>query len=678
MNRFKELVQFRPKNFPWVLLGISFVAFGVFIPWLGFYQDDWNHIYAFSQGGAEGIKSVYFRDSRPFAHWLYNPLFYILGVKPLGWQLYSLFARFAGVYLFWHVLNLLWKDAHKRNAMITALFLVYPIFLLQPMSVMFAIHWTMYILYMLSLIFMLKAFIHEERFSYFFVLSAVFEILHLFMLEYFVGIELLRPFIIFVFFRELPRNKRITKAIKAGLPFLLIVILYIIFRSSYGTLLNYDRNVPVVLLQLFKSPLSTTFYLIQVFFQDFAEIFFTAWYDTLKPALFTWERRTDLVIWLGVVIFALFWSFYFSAKKNPEADPDIERWTREVLFLGFFATLFGIAPGWAVGKTVHTSNPLWNDRFAIASMFGAAMLLTGFVFLLFKRNRYPFIFLGVLVSLAVGANLRSALSYKASWEKQQDFYWQLYWRAPAIEENTAFVSDQEFLFYMGAYPTSFAINTLYNNVDDFSQTNYWVYVGGEHLPKGEAYQKGVPITFDKYASIFQGNIDNTLPVVFEPEAGQCLWILRPEDNSNRNLSDLSRQYASQANIHRITSVGNEPLPLNNIFGNEPKRRRCYYYEKADLARQYEDWNEVIRLWNVAEAENLLPDSGVEYVPFIQAFAHVGDWSKADELTLRANKITDRMSPFLCSVWKNLDHENAPIEILENISQRLSCEALLND
>ena len=677
LHLFSKKIKFTSKNYPWFLFAIGVFAFGILAPTLGFYQDDWNHIYYFSQGGAAGIESVYFRDSRPFAHALYIPLFELLKINPLSWQLYSIFTRFLGVYTFWHILNLLWKKAKNRNALIAALFFVYPIFMLQSMSIMFAIHWTMYFFYMLSIYFMLRGFQKQARQRLFLSLAIIFEFAHLFLLEYFVGIELLRPLLLFILFRDFPIRERITKSIKASAPFFLILILYVIFRSSYSSLIGYDRNTPIIFSQLLQTPLTTIISLIQTFFQDFAEIFITAWYDTLEPALFSWEKRSQLAIWLGIAIFALFWGFYFSDKKDSETEIDLRTWTKEVIFIGFFATLFGVAPGWAVGKTVHGSNPLWNDRFAMASMFGAAMMLVGFVFLLFKNNRSPFIFIGILVSLAIGANLRSGLNYKASWEKQQKFYWQLYWRAPEIEENTAFLADSEFLFLMGAYPTSFAINTLYNNIDDFAEANYWLYVGGEHLPKGEAYQTGLPLMFEKYASTFLGTTDKTLPVFFEPENGQCLWVLRPEDKNNRILPNLSQQYASLANVSTIQRYSDQ-LPIEDVFGPEPKHNRCYYYEKAALANQYEDWDEVIRLWQEAEQADLLPYDGVEYVPFIQAFAHTGDWSRAEKLTLTANKITDRMSPFLCSTWRRLDYTNAPMDVRENLSKRLSCEVLLND
>jgi hypothetical protein len=130
-----------------------------------------------------------------------------------------------------------------------------------------------------------------------------------------------------------------------------------------------------------------------------------------------------------------------------------------------------------------------------------------------------------------------------------------------------------------------------------------------------------------------------------------------------------------SNLDRIQAESLQ-APPEAIFGKEPQPNRCYYYEKADLARQFEDWEKVTALWNEAESLDLLPYSGVEYVPFIEAFAHTGDWEKAKTLTLHANRISDRMPIFLCDVWLNLDYENAPNDLIEKLSERLSCEALL--
>ena len=676
MNKFFNKISFSKKTIPWFLLGLSVISFGLLTPWLGFYQDDWHHIFYFSQGGAQGLKDFLFTDSRPFAYLIYAPLFKLLGTSPFAWQISALFFRFFIGLTFWAILNQIWKKSHARNAIVASLFLVYPVFLIQPMSVMFALHWAMYLVYMLSVLAMLKA-VQSSRYFYpLLILSLALEASHLIIMEYFVGIEFLRPLFLFMLLREKPIKERLQQTLKLSVPFLIVTIIYIIFRSSYGVIFEYDRNTPVVLFQLFSEPLPTIGYLIQIFFQDFAEILITSWYEAIQPSLFSFSRPKNLLIWVGVASFTVFFWAYFSKLEKGDKDAERESWAKEIMLLGVFGILFGVAPGWAVGKTVHGSNPLWNDRFAMAAMFGAAMFWVGLLFATLKKKSYVLFALGFMVSLAIGANLRAELSYKQAWEKQQKFYWQLYWRAPSIEEGTALITESEFLSYMGIYPTSFAINTLYQNAEDMHELPYWLYVVGEHLPpKWEWYRDGAELSFTKYASDFQGYSTDTLPILFEPEKLQCLWLLRPEDQFNRSLPEIAYQYIPVANPGR-TLAESTTLPPEDIFGKEPEHDRCYFYEKAALAHQSENWEKVATIWDEAEKLDKLPYSGVEYIPFIEAFAHLDDWGKAEKLTLHANRITERMNYFLCDVWLNLDYENAPDDILEKVSKRLSCEALL--
>lgn len=677
MKKFSE-ISISQKTIPWFLLGAAVLSFGLLIPWLGFYQDDWHHIYYFSKGGAEGLRQFLFMDSRPFAFLVYEPLFNFLGVAPIGWHITLLFFRFLTALTFWLILNQIWTEAQAKNAIVALLFLIYPAFLLQPMSVMFALHWTMYFVFMLSVLIMLKAVQRPRYFVALMTISLVLEMAHLLMLEYFVGLELLRPLFLLMLLRKKEFRERIGQVLKISAPFLLVAGIYIPFRLSFNTIFDYDRNSPVILLRLLDAPLKTIGYLIQVMFQDFTEILITAWYNTIEPSLFYFSQRSNLLIWVGVVLFTgLFWVYFRKLEPSQHDVNQANDWAKGMLILGFLSLLAGVLPGWAVGKTVHETNPLWNDRFAMASMFGAAMSWVGAVFLLLRKRSHILLMLGFMVSVAIGANLRTAITYKQSWEKQEKFYWQLYWRAPALEEDTALVADSEFLYYMGVYPASFAINTLYQNNTPASDPDYWLYVAGEHLPPWDNFRAGEPLEFNKYASKFEGNTLDTLAMLFEPEKLQCLWILRPEDQINRSFPEVTYQYLSTSNLDRV-QADSLYAPSEAIFGREPQDDRCYYYEKADLARQLEDWDAVTAIWTEAERLDLLPYSGVEYVPFIEAFAHTGDWESAKTLTLRANRITERMSPYLCEIWQGLDYQEAPLGTRQNLAERLSCDVLLDN
>jgi hypothetical protein len=62
---------------------------------------------------------------------------------------------------------------------------------------------------------------------------------------------------------------------------------------------------------------------------------------------------------------------------------------------------------------------------------------------------------------------------------------------------------------------------------------------------------------------------------------------------------------------------------------------CYYYEKADLARQRGDWEEVLSLGAQALEKGFAPQDKIEWLPFLQAYAVAGD---TDHLTGMASVI----------------------------------------
>jgi hypothetical protein len=102
----------------------------------------------------------------------------------------------------------------------------------------------------------------------------------------------------------------------------------------------------------------------------------------------------------------------------------------------------------------------------------------------------------------------------------------------------------------------------------------------------------------------------------------------------------------------ILSKETSPIPLD-VFGREPDHTWCYTFLKADLARQNQQWDQILELWRQALAQQLRPNYGPEYLPFIEAFARNGEWQSALQLTKQANEKTDAMQPFLCNNWQRL-------------------------
>ena len=131
---------------------------------------------------------------------------------------------------------------------------------------------------------------------------------------------------------------------------------------------------------------------------------------------------------------------------------------------------------------------------------------------------------------------------------------------------------------------------------------------------------------------------------------ECVRILDPvytrDPKFNKGISNI----IPISNVNEITVGDGSRVPNPAIFGSEPARTWCYFFEKADLARQMKDWETINKLGSEARSKDFAPVSGGEYLPFIEAFAQTGKWSKAYDLGIAALKITPGLEPVLCSNW----------------------------
>lgn len=170
-----------------------------------------------------------------------------------------------------------------------------------------------------------------------------------------------------------------------------------------------------------------------------------------------------------------------------------------------------------------------------------------------------------------------------------------------------------------------------------------------------------PVYDEKNFMRYEAPLENSVVITYKPEEKQCLWVLTGRDANNLYLSKNERYLLPLSNPGQILRESGRPLraPLRvDIFGLPPEPDWCAYYEYAELARQYGDWDAVIAYWKAAQEEGFGPRVGVEYAPFIEAFARRGDYEQALALT-RAVFITEdffpnyQMKPYLCALWQDL-------------------------
>jgi hypothetical protein len=92
-----------------------------------------------------------------------------------------------------------------------------------------------------------------------------------------------------------------------------------------------------------------------------------------------------------------------------------------------------------------------------------------------------------------------------------------------------------------------------------------------------------------------------------------------------------------------------------IYYPEPAHSWCYYFEKADLARQFGDWKEVAKLGDAALKLEDHPNNPVERFVFIEGYAHAGDWDRALKLSKESYQVSkDYVDPLLCQLWARIE------------------------
>jgi hypothetical protein len=263
------------------------------------------------------------------------------------------------------------------------------------------------------------------------------------------------------------------------------------------------------------------------------------------------------------------------------------------------------------------------------------------------------------VGLLIGWHNHNTLSFKSAWEKQTRLYEQLIWRAPSIKPGTPVIANEEILGYMGDYPTSFALNTIYEAQQRTSVPVWFFAFSGNYSSGVNQAASGDELAARQSTATFRGKKQDAIYITYEPENRQCLWVLRPEDSDFRGLPERMKE-AVQSSGYKNIRPQETTHDLFHRIVQENKDTWCYFYQKADLARQVGDWERVLALWKEAQGKGYRPDNGFEYIAFIEANAHQGRWEEAFALTKNANKATKGMYLILCPTWQRLMQE-APDE-----------------
>jgi hypothetical protein len=683
---------------PLALLLACLLSYALLIPRLGFYWDDWPINWIAARLGPAGL-ARYFSTNRPYWGMLYQVTTSVLGSLPWHWQVFAIFWRWMAGVALWAMLRLAWPRQSHAAVWAALLFVVYPGFEQQFISLVYSHFFIVLTAFLASLWCTLLA-LRLRRRRWFWpltILALLLSFVNLITMEYFFLLELVRPALIWIVLSEtIPdRRRRLTQVFKVWLPYLLLFAALVVWRAFFFRFQTQNYQ-PRILEQLKVQPIQTLASLLGRIAGDLWLTTFAAWgkvFQLPDPAVL--GGRTTQVYALIAVAGALVGALYvLVVKTNYDSRRGAQRaWAWPCLLTGLLAMVLAGWPFWLTQIPVGLSFP--NDRFTLSFMLGSTLFITGLLGLLPLPYWSKAVTLGVLLGLAIGMQFQAANAYRRDWATQKALFWQLAWRMPQLQPGTTLLFNDLPVRYFSDNSLTAPLNWIFDSRPDGSGywpdgSGYWpdpsgkpmaymLYFPSLRLGTGlPSLQPGQPINQDYLATEFSGSTSQMIALNYVPPA--CVRVLDPDlDPLNSMLPARMREAAA---VSTTQPVHDEPPALaahpdEQIFGAEPAHSGwCYYFEKADLARQLGDWPQVASLGDQAFSQSDYPNDPSERLLFIEGYAHTANWQRAHALTRETRQITAAMQPMLCRLWQRIDESTpstpAKTATLQSVRAELQC------
>lgn len=648
----------RSDCFPIFLLFLSFLIFGVLTPFLGFYWDDFPYLWFDHTKGPTGVYQAIALD-RPALGIFYLLPMTILGNHPLIWQIFSIFCRWIFTISTYGFLNAIWPQQGRLNQWIILLFLVYPGFSQQWISVIYSHIFLIFALYFYSLTLFVNIIrSRPKNYLLYTLLSLGISVFCMTAVEYVVGLEIIRPLVIL----NLQKNKEKTgkrnlfrNTMRLWLPYLLGVGLFVIYRLFFAQSVLYT---PQILPSESGAIVQTVSRIFTVQFQNVWTSIISAWRLIIQPLenINFSSKITFLYVALTGVYFLIAYLFVTKISSPSEFSSD-SKWIRESIIGSLIVLYFAGIPFSAANLRPDTQFP--SDRFLLPFMLASSIIIVALLLLIRKKKVLFSLLFSLIFAFSASFHFFTADTYRKDWESFESFFQQFNWRVPAIEENTLFITNDMPLRYYSDNSLTAPLNWIYAMGDIQKDLPYLMNFTDVRLGHSlGALEPGISIKHPYRIYTFNGSTDQMVFFYFDPPG--CFHIADPEiDVYNPLISDDIRYEINLSNYDWIKSETHRNSPF--FLNDDALESWCYYYQKASLAAQNQDWPLVVRYAEKAFALDDYPNDASERMPFIEGYAMSGNYEKAMEQSHLTHNISELYDPMLCALWDRILSHTAPNE-----------------
>ena len=419
--------------------------------------------------------------------------------------------------------------------------------------------------------------------------------------------------------------------------------------------------------QLFVSPVTIFWWLFRLI-QSTLNVSLLAWAVPFQENFLSGSGRlSDILIAFFFAVLTILFVALANRALEMDGDTDEERippekWQSEMLLVGFLGTLAGVVPIVVANRFVSFER---YSHYALPASLAGVIFLIGLIRSIFPTKIRLFALFGLV---GIAALTHQAIAAEAVTEERSlaNFWWQATWRAPSISTNTTLV-------------------VIYPNIDyEDGDEVVWGPANSIYYPEKQSqFPIMVPISAsrmepDLITNIIMGSKDmqqtdliikdvtlnyhfRNILLMTQPSENSCVHAI---DQKWPELSTFDGAFAiassSKSNIDNIILTGIAPQPPQTLFGNEPSHGWCYYYQKAELARQQGNWDEIVRWGDDAQKLGHHPNDLLEWMPFLQAYAYLDDSKQVQDISKKINTVGFYQSQ-ACQILTSMNKNGYPLQ-----------------
>ena len=630
------------KNIPWpeitALVFISIFVYLVHVSRFSYYRDDWYYMYDRLVAG-QGIFVEMFRNLRPARGPLYEILFGLFGTNPIPYHILLYCSRLTGGLGSLWLFRILWPQQRSATFFMALLFLIYPGFLwwvqgfeYQPMILSMGLQ-------IFSIVFTLKAIQSDKRVKWVSWMAAalISGWAYLAFVEYAIGMEVFRWLCVYLVVSRSSASTRRQTLIQTmkilAIP-ILIPAFFLIWRVF---LFDNERRAADISLQtgaVLQSPNTLLWWFIH-FAQSVLNVTSFAWALPFN-GVFSFLRLKDALFAIGCMMVVLAISYITYRLTHTDNEPaSSQTWQLEAISLGFLGVCAGVLPIIISNRVVTFER---FSHYALPASLAAVTLVVGLVYMMNER-RIRLAILSVLIGLATVTHSATAARAKNEEALINQFWHQISWRVPGLRVGTTLVANYAGMDYADGSDIVWGPANFIYHPEAHRQLPFIVPISAirmeadtpKNILEGAQFRQSHIVV-----SEFSQDFTNLL-VMSMPSENSCVHVL------DGNWAELSVQdtalvalAAPRSKIENVITDGDERDLPATIFGVEPPRTWCYYYQKAQLARQQENWDMIMKIRAEAAALDLRPNDQIEWMPFLQAAAIAGDQKQVKQISTLIN------------------------------------------